>query len=145
MQRKLRHAAWVLVANASLLVMACATAIDARRGRPDREGSSPIGGDGGATGGSGGAVASAGAGRNTNGGKAGPSRVAPLTVGRGERAARAASLVPAERAEPAAAETAGPAAAERAGPAAAGTGGKGGTGGGGKRQRNRRRRKRRRR
>ena len=71
MQRKLRHAAWVLVANASLLVMACATAIDDVGGQI-AEGSSP-GGDGGARDGSGGAVASAGAGRNTNGGKAGAS------------------------------------------------------------------------
>jgi len=70
-QRKLRHAAWVLVANASLLVMACATAIDDVGGQI-AEGSSP-GGDGGARDGSGGAVASAGAGRNTNGGKAGAS------------------------------------------------------------------------
>ena len=51
--------------------MACATAIDDVGGQI-AEGSSP-GGDGGARDGSGGAVASAGAGRNTNGGKAGAS------------------------------------------------------------------------
>jgi len=70
-QRRLRHAAWVVIANASLLVMACATAIEPDMSGPAPEGSSPIGGDGGATGGSGGA--GAGAGRNTNGGKAGAS------------------------------------------------------------------------
>ena len=71
MQRKLRHAAWVLVANASLSVMACATAIDADVGTPIAKG--PIGGDEGTTGGSGGEVESAGAGSNTIGGKAGTS------------------------------------------------------------------------
>ena len=101
-QRRLRHAAWVLVANASLLAMACATAIVPDLGGPAPEGSSPIGGDGGATGGSSGAVA--GAGRNTNGGKTG---------------------------EGGAGGTAGGGASSRGGNPGTGGGGKGGTGNGG--------------
>jgi carbohydrate binding protein with CBM4/9 domain len=65
-QRTLKHAAWVLVANASLSVMACATAIEPDV--PDLP--DPLGGGGGTTGGSGGVVTSAGAGPNANGGKA---------------------------------------------------------------------------
>jgi len=72
-KRRLRHAAWFLVANACLLVMACATAIEPEVGDgPAPGGSRPIGGDGGAAAGSGGA--GAGAGRNTNGGEAGASK-----------------------------------------------------------------------
>jgi hypothetical protein len=83
-QRKLRHASWVLVANASLLAMACATAIEPEVGGPIAGGPSSTGGGGGATGGSGGAVAGAGAGSNTDGGKAGASEGGSASGGAGQ-------------------------------------------------------------
>ncbi|HYQ01978.1 MAG TPA: carbohydrate binding domain-containing protein [Polyangiaceae bacterium] len=103
MQRKLRHAAWVLLANSSL-VMACATAVQPDVGGPNAEGYHPIGDSGGATGGSGGEVASASAGSNASGGKAAASDGGTASGGAGGKGASGGN---------------------------AGTGAKGGTGGSG--------------
>lgn len=82
-QRKLTHAALVFAANASLLAMACATAIEPDVGGPTAEGYNPIGGGGDATGGSGGAVASASGGHNANGGTPGTSEGGTANNGTG--------------------------------------------------------------
>lgn len=118
MQRRLRHAAWVLIANASLLVMACATAVVPDLGGPAPEDSTPIGGDGGAVGGSGGAVASAGVGSNSNGGKAGSSEGGTASGGAGGKSASGGN--------------AGSSAKGGTGGGGNGAGGKGGTSAGGK-------------
>ena len=118
MQRKLRHAAWVLVSNASLLAMACATAIEPDVGGPSADAPSPIEENGGATSGSGGAVASASAGGNANGGKTGASGGGNASGGAGGKGASGGN--------------AGTGAKGGMGGAGNGAGGKGGSGGGGK-------------
>jgi len=103
-QRKFKHAAWVLVGNASLFMMACATATQHDLPGRSTEDYSPFGGNGGATGGSDDEVAGAGAGGDANGGKAGASAGGRASGGTGGKTASGGNT---------------------------GTGAKGGTGGGG--------------
>ena len=135
MQRNLRNTAWVLIANASLLVTACATAIVPDVGGPAPEGPPPIGGNGGSTGGSSGAVASAGAGLDTNGGKAGASEGGAASGEAGREGGTGGSAGTGAKGGAGGGGKAGTGGGGTGGGGKAGTGGggtSGGTGGGGK-------------